>query len=156
MKRFALITLAVVLSPLLALAQVAGIPEPDAGSLGASFLVALASKNYGLLLSIALLAVVWGARAVGGKVWPPIATPRGSAILAVLGGTLALLVGALSAGQVFSLGLLLSCVSTALAASGMWSAGKALGEKAPDVGASMAPVQCSAADIANGKPGCPR
>lgn len=141
--------------PVVALAQVASIPEPDAGSLGASFLVALASKNYGLLLSIALLAAVWGARAVGGKVWPPIATPRGSAILAVLGGTLALLVGALGAGQSFSLGLLLSCVSTALAASGMWSAGKALGEK-PDTTASMQPVQCSAADIANGKPGCPR
>jgi hypothetical protein len=151
MKRHVLrASLVLALFPVIAFAQV---PEPDAGSLGASFLVALASKNYGLLLSIALLAAVWVARAVGGRVWPAIATPRGSAILAVLGGTLALLVGGLGAGQEFSLGLLLNCVTTALAASGMWSAGKALGEKKPDVTQSAMPV-CSAADIANGKPGC--
>lgn len=138
--------------PLSALAQ-AAIPEPDVGSLGASFLVALTSKNWGLLLSVALLGLVWLARAVGGKVWPPIASPRGSAILAFLGGTAALLVGALGTGQSFSVSLLFGCVSTALTASGLWSVGKATFEK-PVVKPTMMPV-CSAADIANGKPGCP-
>lgn len=158
MKRLTLPAgLALALLPFLALAQ--GIPEPDAGSLGASFLTGLSTKNYGLLLSAALLGAVWLARFVagriGGAVGEALTSPRGSAVLAFLGGTAALMVGALGAGQEFSLGLLLGCVSTSLTASGLWSVGKAVVEKKPGVTPSMAPQVCSAADIANGKPGCP-
>lgn len=159
MKRFAWIATLAVLSPLVVFAQAAGIPEPDVGSLGASFLKALSTKNYGLLLSAALLGAVWLSRFVagriGGAVGAALTSARGSAILAFLGGTAALLVGALGAGQQFSLGLLLSCVGTALTASGLWSVGKAVVEK-PGVTPSMAPQVCSASDIANGKAGCPR
>lgn len=151
------IALGMALFPFIALAQ--GIPEPDAASLGASFLAALASKNYGLLLSAALLGAVWLTRftagRIGGKLGELLTSPRGSAVLAFLGGTAALLVGALGAGQDFSLGLLLGCVSTSLTASGLWSVGKAVVEKKPAVTPSMAPQVCSAADIAQGKPGCP-
>lgn len=158
MKRFTLRAgLALAMFPLLAFAQ--AIPEPDVGSLGASFLTGLSTKNYGLLLSAALLGAVWLARFVagriGGAVGEALTSPRGSAILAFLGGTAALLVGALGAGQEFSVGLLLGCVSTSLTASGLWSVSKAVTEKRPDAVPAMAPQVCSAADIANGKPGCP-
>lgn len=154
MKRFTLRAgLALALFPLLAFAQ--AIPEPDVGSLGASFLTALMSKNWGLLLSVVLLGAVWFVRAFGGKVWAPLASERGSAFLAFFGGTAALLVGALSAGRTFSVELLLGCVSTSLTASGLWSVGKAVTEKRPGAVPAMAPQVCSAADIANGKPGCP-
>lgn len=135
--------LVLALLPALALAQ-AAIPEPDVGSLGASFLSALMSKNWGLLISVALLAAIWGVRAVGGKVWAPLASERGSAILAFFGGTLALLVGALSTGQSFSLALLLGCASTALTASGLWSTTKAV------VTPKRAPERCTPIQIANG------
>lgn len=137
--------LVLALLPALALAQTA-IPEPDVGSLGASFLTALMSKNWGLLLSVALLGVVWAVRALGGKVWAPLASERGSAVLAFLGGTLALLVGALSAGQSFNVSLLLGCVSTALTASGLWSTTKSVVAPKP----TMAPDKCSPIQIANG------
>jgi hypothetical protein len=148
MKRFPLRAgLVLALLPALALAQ-AAIPEPDVGSLGASFLQALMSKNWGLLLSVALLAVVWAVRAFGGRLWAPIATPRGSALLSFFGGTLALLVAALGTGQSFSLSLLLSCVSTALTASGLWSTTKAVVERAKPQ--PMAPERCTPIQIANG------
>lgn len=137
--------LVLALLPALALAQTA-IPEPDVGSLGASFLTALMSKNWGLLLSVALLGAVWAVRALGGKVWAPLASERGSAVLAFLGGTLALLVGALGTGQSFSVSLLLGCVSTALTASGLWSTTKSVVKPKP----TMAPDKCSPIQIANG------
>lgn len=160
MKRFTLSAcLALALFPLLALAQAASIPEPDIAGLGSAFLLALSTKNYGILLSAALLGAVALARFVAskfpGKFATWLTTPQGSAVLALLGGSASLLLGALRAGQELTPGLVLSCVGTALMASGLWSTAKALGEKKPDVTPSMAPQVCSAADIANGKPGCP-
>lgn len=147
MKRLVLRAgLVLALVPFAALAQ-AAIPEPDVSSLGASFLSALMSKNWGLLVSVILLGVVWFVRAFGGKVWAPLSSERGSAVLAFFGGTAALLVGALGTGQSFSVELLLGCVSTALTASGLWSITKSV------VKPKMA-KQCSAADYANEEPGC--
>jgi hypothetical protein len=136
------LTLALCL-PLVAFAQ--AIPEPDVGGLGAAFLSALSSKNWGLLLAAVVLAAVWGVRALGAKVWPAVATARGSAILAFAGGTAALLVAALGAGQPFSAGLLLGCISTALTASGLWSTGKAVVEKPKPVPS----MTCTPEEIAN-------
>lgn len=149
--------LALALFPLLALAQ--GIPEPGVAELGSAFLAALASKNYILLAAVVVMGGVWLARFIAkqfpGKFATWLTTPRGSAVLALVGGTVSLLLGALKAGIPIDLDLVLGCIGTALTASGLWSTAKALGEKKPDVTPSMAPTQCSAADYANGKPGCP-
>jgi hypothetical protein len=157
MKRLVLrASLVLALLPVAAFAQV---PEPDAGSLGASFLAAVTTKNWALLVSVLLVGGVLLARLVakrfGGKVGLWLASPRGSAVLATLGGTATLLMYALRNGTPFSVDLLLGCLGTALTASGLWSVGKAVVEptKKPDVTQSAMPV-CSAADIANGKPGC--
>lgn len=158
MKRFTLSAcLALALFPLLAMAQ--GIPEPGVAELGSAFLAALASKNYILLAAVVVMGGVWLARFIAkqfpGKFATWLTTPRGSAVLALVGGTVSLLLGALKAGIPIDLDLVLGCIGTALTASGLWSTAKALGEKKPDVTPSMAPTQCSAADYANGKPGCP-
>lgn len=123
------------------------IPEPDVGSLAASLLSALSSKNYTLVASILLVGAVWAVRTFGTKAIPGLGTPRAGAILSVVGGTASLLVAALASGQAFSLGLLFGCVNAALAASGLWSAGKNL-LTPPE--AQRAPTICTPAEIANG------
>lgn len=151
MKRFTLSAcLALALFPLLALAQ--AIPEPGVAELGSTFLSALASKNYVLLAAVVVMGGVWLARFIAkqfpGKFAAWLTTPRGSAVLALLGGTGSLLLGALKAGIPIDLDLVLGCIGAALTASGLWSTGKALAE-------TKQKMVCSAADIANQKPGCP-
>lgn len=141
--RFAL---AVLLLPSLAFAQ--SVAEPDAGSLFTTFLSALASKNWALLGTVAVLALVWAARTFGAKVIPGLGTPRGGAILSAVGGTAALLVAALTAGQPLTVSLVVGCFWTALSASGLWSVGKNLTAPAPTPQA--APTICTPAEIANG------
>lgn len=158
MKRLTLpACLALALLPLVALAQ--SIPEPDVASLGASFLAALSTKNYILLAAVVVMGGVWLARFIAkqfpGKFATWLTTPRGSAVLAFVGGTVSLLLGAMRSGIPVTLDLVLGCIGTALTASGLWSVGKAVVEKKPAVTPSMAPQVCSAADIAQGKPGCP-
>ena len=121
------------------------IPEPDVGGLASLLVQAFASKDYTLVASVLLLAVVWAVRTFGAKFIPALGTPRAGAFLSAVGGTASLLVAALAAGQTFTLGLLFGCLNAALAASGLWSVAKNL--------ATAAPI-CSAADIANKKPGC--
>lgn len=129
------------------------IPEPDLGSLSGTLVSALASKQWALVVAAVLLGGVWLLRNMGSKWIPWLSTPRGGAILATVGGTLALVVPVLAAGQPLSIGLVIGALSTALSASGLWSVGKNLSTPS---GGTMAPEVCSAADIANGKPGCPR
>lgn len=140
------LALAVLLLPSLAFAQTS-IPEPDLGGLASTFLAALASKNYALLGTVAVLALVWAARTFGAKVIPGLGTPRGGAILSAVGGTAALLVAALTAGQPLTVSLVVGCLWTALSASGLWSVGKNLAAPAPQ---AKAPTICTPAEIANG------
>lgn len=152
MKRFTLRAgLALALLPALALAQTA-IPEPDAGDLGTSFLSAIATKNWVLLAVVVLAAGVLIARLLAkrfaGKFGAWIASPRGSAILASVGGTATLLMYAIRNGVPFTLDLLLGCFMTALSASGLWSVGKAVVEKPKPQ--PMAPEKCTPIQIANG------
>lgn len=136
---------AVLLLPSLAFAQ--SVAEPDVGSLFTTFLSALASKNWALLGTVAVLALVWAARTFGAKVIPGLGTPRGGAILSAVGGTAALLVAALSAGQPLTVSLVVGCFWTALSASGLWSVGKNLTTPAPQ---AKSPTICTPAEIANG------
>lgn len=124
------------------------IPEPDVGNLAASLLAALSSKNYTLVASILLVGAVWLVRTFGAKAIPGLGTPRAGAILSVVGGTASLLVAALASGQALTLGLLFGCVNAALAASGLWSAGKNLVTPPPE--AQRAPTICTPQEIANG------
>lgn len=139
------LALAVLLLPSLAFAQ--SVAEPDVGSLFTTFLSALASKNWALLGTVAVLALVWAARTFGAKVIPGLGTPRGGAILSAVGGTAALLVAALSAGQPLTVSLVVGCFWTALSASGLWSVGKNLTTPAPQ---AKSPTICTPAEIANG------
>lgn len=112
--------LALAVVPFVALAQ-AVIPEPDVGTVLSAVFAAVNSKNWALLAAAAVVGVVFVLRKVGAKVHPWFATPRGGVVLLAVGGTGSLLLAALSSGQSFSASLLLGCINTALAASGLWS-----------------------------------
>lgn len=126
--------------------------EASALDLGGLLLSAFSSRNYPLAGALLLMLGVLAARKGGAKVLPWLGTPRGGAVLAAVGGGAAVLVARLAAGAPLSLGLALEALTASLTASGLWSTGKALVEK-PKPEQTVGPV-CSAADIANGKPGC--
>lgn len=86
----------------------------------------ITNRELSLLLSLLVVGVVAGLRWAGAKVLPVLDTERGKAALALVGGTATLMALALSQGQPFSLGLLVSCLMGALSASGLWSVGKSL------------------------------
>lgn len=132
------------MSPFL-LAQVT---EPSLLDVGGVLLSALSGGQYALLGAAALLLLVLVARKVGGKYVPFLATPRGGAVLGLLLAGLTSLVARLSAGAVFSTGLVLEAVMVALTASGLWSTGKALVEKKPVL--APEPPICTPIEIANG------
>lgn len=117
--------------------------EASAFDLGALLLSAFTSRNYPLVGALLLMLGVLAARKAGAKVWPWLGTPRGGALLAALGGGAAVLVARLASGTLFSAPLALEALTAALTASGLWSTAKNM----------IGPV-CSAADIANKKPGC--
>lgn len=136
--------------PLALFAQ--ALPEPSLFDLGGLFVQAISGKQYALGVVVALLGAVGLARWGGAKVWPWLGTPRGGAVLVAVGGTLSLVLAGLRAGQPLTVDLVLGCFLTAATASGLWSLGKNTFQKAPEP-QSVGPV-CSAADIANKKPGC--
>jgi len=105
------------------------VPEPSLLDLGALLVQAITSKHYSLLGSVLVLGLVFLVRHFGAKLHPALGTPRAGAILAGVGGTASLLVAALVAGQPFSLGLLLSALSTALGGAGLWSVAKNAAQK---------------------------
>lgn len=122
--------------------------EPSALDLGAQFAQAVHDKQYAVVVIVLLMGGIWLARWGGAKVWPWLGTPRGGAVLVVLGGTGTLLLGALKAGQPLSVELVLGCFLTAANAAGLWSLGKNVIQKAPTQ--AMAPERCTPIEIANG------
>lgn len=124
--------------------------EASAFDLGGLLLSAFTQKNYALVGALLLMLGVLLARKVGGKAWPWLATPRGSAVLAAVGGSAAVLVARLSTGSPLSLSLAMEALTAALTASGLWSTGKALAEKMPKPVVAMAPERCTPIEIANG------
>jgi len=125
------------------------VPEPSLLDLGALLVQAITSKHYSLMGSVLVLGLVFLVRYFGAKLHPALGTPRAGAILAGVGGTASLLVAALAAGQPFSLGLLLSCVSTALGGAGLWSVAKNAAQK-PLPPPSESKGVCTPIEIANG------
>lgn len=123
-------------------------PEPSLLDLGALLVQAITTKHYSLLGSVLVLGAVFLVRYFGVKLHPSLGTPRAGAILAAVGGTSSLLVAALAAGQTFSLGLLLSALSTALGGAGLWSVAKNATQK-PLPPAESKGV-CTPIEIANG------
>lgn len=124
------------------------VAEPSLLDLGALLVQAITLKHYSLLGSVLVLGGVFAARYFGAKLHPALGTPRAGAILAGVGGTASLLVAALAAGQPFSLGLLLSALSTALGGAGMWSVAKNAAKKPLPPAETKA--NCTPIEIANG------
>ncbi|HYH96023.1 hypothetical protein [Hyalangium sp.] len=119
--------LAVALEPVLAQAPTAqAVPTLSLEEVARLLVQAISHREWGLLLSLLLVGVVLVLRKVGTRFLPWLGTERGTATLAVVGGTSTLLALALSQGQPFSLSLLVSCLLGALTASGAWSVGKSL------------------------------
>jgi len=122
-----------------------GVPELSEGDVVGLLVRAVAGREWGLLVSSLLVLLVLVARKIGARWLPWLGTERGVATLALVGGTATLLALALSQGQAFSLGLLVSCLLGALSASGLWSVSKSLVAPRPAAG----PI-CAPDEIANG------
>lgn len=87
-------------------------------------LEAATSKNWALLLSLALVAVVWGLRKVGKPTF--IKTDAGGAVSVLLMSGLGAVVTALVAGQPFTWPLVLSALQVGFTAAGGYSVLKKL------------------------------
>lgn len=122
--------------------------EASALDLGGLLLSAFTQKNYALVGALLLMLGVLLARKVGAKALPWLGTPRGAAVLAAVGGSAAVLVARLASGAPLSPALVLEALTAALTASGLWSTGKALAEKAEPTPTLQ--ERCTPIEIANG------
>lgn len=112
--------------------------EPSVTDVLGIILTAVLGKKYTLLGVAALVLLVFAARKGGAKVLPWLATPRGSALLAFLGGGSTWLLTHLGMGEQLTPELISEAIKAALTASGLWSTGKAIMER------------CTPIEIANG------
>lgn len=126
------------------------VPEPSLLDLGTLLVQAITLKHYSLLGSVLVLGGVFLARSFGTRLHPALGTPRAGALLAGVGGTASLLVAALAAGQPFSLGLLLSALSTALGGAGLWSVAKNATQPTPVPAPVETKAVCTPREIAAG------
>jgi hypothetical protein len=107
-----------VLAP--AAAAIPTMPDPEgnlAGFAGAVY-QAFAAKNWGVLIALVLVGLVFLARRFGSKAWPFLSTDRGGALLSLVGGLgLSVFAAATAAGtptvlRVLSTGLLMTVTAS--------------------------------------------
>lgn len=127
----------------------AQVTEPSVLDVGGIIVTAILGKQYTLLGIAGLVLAVFAVRKSGAKVLPWLATPRGSAVLAFLGGGSTWLLFHLGKGEPMSPELISEAIKAALSASGLWSTGKALAEKKPAAAMPEPPI-CTPIEIANG------
>lgn len=135
------------MSPFL-LAQ--AVAEPSLFDVLGIIAAAVLGKKYTLLGCAALVLAVFAARKGGAKVLPWLATPRGSALLAFLGGGSTWLFVRVAAGEAMSPELISEAIKAALTASGLWSTGKALVERKAVPEPAESPTVCTPREIAAG------
>jgi hypothetical protein len=102
---------------------------PDPSNLEAfasSVLAAVTSGNWALLAALVLVGVVFLARRFGAKRVPFLATARGGALLALLGGVAGAIATALASGGPVSVALVLSGLQVGFLAAGGWTVLKKL------------------------------
>lgn len=105
--------------------------EPAVADVLGVIVTAVLGKKYALLGVAALVLAVFAAKKGGAKVLPWLATPRGTALLAFLGGGSGWVFTQMMLGEALTPELISEAIRAALAASGLWSTGKALVEKKP-------------------------
>lgn len=79
------------------------------------------TSNWRLLAVLALVAVVWGIRAFGSRAWPALASDRGGALLALIGGITGAICHAALAGAPVTRQLVLEGVVNGVTAAGGWA-----------------------------------
>ena len=101
----------------------AQIPDPsDFASFCEAVFVALKGKQWGMIVALALMALVWLARKYGSEAWPFLATDRGGAMLSLFGALALAIGGAAAAPGIHSLGaVLLTALMAAITASGTYA-----------------------------------
>jgi hypothetical protein len=95
-------------------------PDTDAAAWAKLLYMAVTSKEWGVVVGLALVALVYPLRRWGGMVVPWFKTPFGGLVLAFLvslSGTLGI---ALAAGVKPTVGFLATALSSAAAAAGVW------------------------------------
>jgi hypothetical protein len=113
--------------PFAAFAQVATSPDPgNVESFARLVLDAVTSRNWALVASLAVVALVYVLRRFAGAWWPVLRTARAGAVLAVLVAVAGAVANALLAGEAFTAGLLLKAFAIGLGAAGGFSVVKAL------------------------------
>lgn len=113
--------------------MVAMIDPTDPTQVGRALLDAAQTKNYSLLLSLSLVIAVWSLRRFGPdrlsrfpKAAAFIGSSRGGALLTFIGAFFAALASTEMAGKPFTQATVWAAISTAFAASGMWSMAKSM------------------------------
>ncbi|WP_223744865.1 hypothetical protein [Corallococcus sp. AS-1-12] len=121
-----LLSLSLVL-PAVAFAQEAGAPDPsNVESFARLVLDAVTARNWALVASLGVVALVYVLRRYMGAWWPVLRTARAGAALAVLLSVAGAVANALLAGESFTVALLLKAVAIGLGAAGGFSVVKAL------------------------------
>jgi hypothetical protein len=101
-------------------------PGQDPGGFFAKLFSATTSGQWKLLITLVLVGVVWGFRAIGGKFWPWLKTDRGGAMLALLTGVTGVLAAMALAGGAFSAQVVLNGIMAGITAAGGWTVIKKL------------------------------
>lgn len=117
--KFIVAVLAVVLLPLIALAQVTLPTEPDA--IAAAIISAISGGNWTMVFVLGLVGVIWVVRKFGSKLIPFLGTSEGGALLALVTGVILYIIAVKYAGQPITFNTLILAVTTAWAASGSWT-----------------------------------
>lgn len=82
---------------------------------------AIHSGNWRLAAAGVLVVVIWAVRAFGSKYFPKLATDRGGAALAVLGGLAGALSNAILGGVPITLNIMLDGLGMGVTAAGGWN-----------------------------------
>lgn len=87
---------------------------------------AIETSNWRVILTAALLFIIWVFRAVGSKFWKFIGTDRGGALLALISGVLVSFINGWATGKTFSITWLIQGIELGVSASGGWVVAKRL------------------------------
>ncbi|WP_233604967.1 hypothetical protein [Corallococcus sp. AB030] len=126
LRRLAVLFLCLVF-PSVAFAQANSTPDPgNVESFARLILDAVTARNWALVASLAVIALVYVLRRFVGAWWPLLRTARAGAVLALLLSVSGAMANALLAGESFTVALLLKALTIGLGAAGGFTVVKTL------------------------------
>ncbi|WP_404362859.1 hypothetical protein ACIHQR_23045 [Corallococcus coralloides] len=126
LRRLAVLSLCLAF-PSVAFAQASSTPDPgNVEGFARLILDAVTARNWALVASLAVIALVYVLRRYVGAWWPLLRTARAGAVLALLLSVAGAVSNALMAGESFTVALLLKAIAIGLSAAGGFTVMKTL------------------------------